>query len=157
MSAFKPYSMTLPDYHNIRFVFVILGHLNIDVPYVYCNLDLVLKNGRLSLREDKHILLRYVQHVPHLRPGEDEGFKFAYLDGDFPFDALSDLGDEAALVVGDLAFIGFVGPVVLHVAWPEAAVDLVTGYDLLRLSRQDQQVLEAGRILSPRFHSIARE
>jgi len=46
-------------------------NLNIDVPYVYCHLDLVLKNGRRSLREVKHILLRYVQHVPHLRPGKN--------------------------------------------------------------------------------------
>ena len=74
-------------------VFVILGHLNIDVPSVCC----------------------------------------------------LNLGDAAALVVGDLAFIWLVGPVVIHVAWPEATVDFVACYDLLRLCRQDQQVLEADR------------
>ena len=79
-----------------------------------------------------------IQHIPHLGPGEDEGFQFAYLDGDLPCNTFLDLSDAATLVVGDLAFVGLVGPVVLHGAGPEASVDLVAGYDLLRLSRQDQ-------------------
>jgi len=48
-----------------------------------------------------------------------------------------------------------VGTVVLYGAGPEATIDFITRYDLPRLCRQDQQVLEAGRILSPRFQCAA--
>ena len=59
-------------------------------------------------------------------------------------------------MVGDLALIRFVGPVVLHGAGPEAPADLVVRHDLLRLSRQDRQVLEAGRLKLDRTASIEK-
>jgi hypothetical protein len=59
-------------------------------------------------------------------------------------------------VVGELPFVGFVGAVVIHVPGPEAAVDFVTGHDLLRPFRQDQQVLEAGRLKLDRTASIEK-
>ncbi|HBJ74363.1 MAG TPA: hypothetical protein DDY86_02300 [Syntrophaceae bacterium] len=58
--------------------------------------------------------MHQVEHIPHLWPGKDQGLQFSRFYGDFFRDGFPDLGDEAALVVGDLALVRFVGPVVLH-------------------------------------------
>jgi hypothetical protein len=63
---------------------------------------LILNNVYPSLRKDKHILFPYIQHIPHLRPGANQNLQFLRFDGDFPFDALPDLGDAAALVVEEI-------------------------------------------------------
>ena len=87
-----------------------------------------------------------IQHVPNIRPGENQCLQFSRFNGDFPCDALLDLGDATALVIGYLTFIGFIGTVVLHGTGPKAAVDFVTCHDLFRFFSEDQQVLKAGRL-----------
>ena len=89
-------------------------------------------------RKNQRCLLPHVQHVTYFRPSKDQGFQFSRLDGNLSCDALLDLGDAAALVVGNLAFIGLVGPVVIHGARPEAVVDVIARHDLFRLFRQRQ-------------------
>ena len=113
--------------------------------------------SRLTRCQEQHIFLSDVQHIPHLRPGEDKGFQFPRIDGDLPCDTLPDLGDAAAFVVGDLALVRFVGAVVLHGTGPEATVDFISRYDLLRLSGQDQQILEAGRLQFDRTAPVEKE
>jgi len=58
-----------------------------------------------------------------------ECFRFAlsYVDPSFYTYTLLDLGDAAALVVGNLAFVGFIGAIVIHGARPKAVIDFVTG------------------------------
>ena len=109
------------------------------------------------VRKDQHIFLPHIQHIPHLRPGEDQCFQFPGIDGNFPRDALPDLGDAAALVVGDLALVRFVGPVVLHGTGPEAVVDFVARHDLLRLFGQDRKVMEARRLQLDRTAPVEKE
>ncbi len=98
------------------------------------------------LCQNHRIFLSNIQHVPHLGPREYQCFQFPRLDGDLIHDALLDLGDAAAFVIGDLALIGFVGPVILHGAGPKTPIDFVTCHDLFRFSSEDQQVLKAGRL-----------
>ena len=60
-------------------------------------------------------------------------------------------------MVGDLAFIWLVGPVVLHGTGPETAVDFIARHDLLRFFSQDQHVLEAGRLQFDRTAPVEKE
>jgi hypothetical protein len=64
--------------------------------------------------ENQHILLLHIQHVTHLWSGEDARFQFAISDHDFICNSFPDLDVTAALVVENLAFVWFIGAIVIH-------------------------------------------
>jgi len=76
-------------------------------------------------RQNTNLVKCDSQQVPHLWPGEDEGFQFARVHGHFSSNPLLDLGDNLAFVIGDLPPIGFVVPFVVHLARPEPVIEFL--------------------------------
>ena len=116
----------------------------------YCHLILQKRAGNkffyLLRLEKQHFLLPQVQHIPHFGPRYDESFQFTQRHFNFTRNALLDLSDTAALVVRYLTVVRLVGTIIIHGAGPEAMVDFITRYNLLRLFGQEQQIMEAYRL-----------
>ncbi len=96
----------------------------------------------ILLAEDQDVLPCKVQHVAHLVPRRDQRFYFPLSDLYPARYASPDLSDELSLVVRNLTLVGFVGPLVIHLTRPEAAVDLFPHHELHGGLREQQQVAE---------------
>jgi hypothetical protein len=102
--------------------------LEIELPSCHL-IQIPLWNASL-LRQDQHIVLPNIQHVPDLGPRKNEPLQLAEFDLDLSGDALFDLGYELPFMVRDLAFIGFVGSAVVHLARPQMVVYLLSRDDV---------------------------